>query len=351
MAFGFTAIGFLILLGAQLTASVRISDSEGGPGIGDVDLDGSIDGVAHVTLKKSSPSQLLREIPGELYYMLEKLGLRSEYDDLIKDIGNAGKGRFGNWKSSEVDRALYVGGHEAVFQAKQVSVYLTKRVNEHGDSTLKLYFVDRTEQPTYVPDNIYSDGDRVTADGDGRVEVMPHGVLAQSFGTELVERRTIETMKSDIQVNLLRFLEKKDAASLYDSFAAAVNSGEQSNLMAAKAVRDFQARFRSKGIGIFFCQVHKRSGCGISQAGSPWAGRYCPQWHMWLEYADLAVAPSYEPSDVYQNSWIAEYEMCMSGNAKPFIEHLRARAVNSYVGSCSEIFGAMDRSTADSYGR
>mmetsp|Transcript_95351 Transcript_95351/g.213278 ORF Transcript_95351/g.213278 Transcript_95351/m.213278 type:complete len:415 (+) Transcript_95351:75-1319(+) len=332
-----------ILLGAQLVASSRIADmavaQAGPPNIGGVALEDTIDGVAHETLKKWSHGKLLSDIPGELYYILQKQGLLIQYQNLIKDIQVAGKGRFGNWKSSEISRALYVGGHEDAFKSKDVSVYLTKRADESGASTLKLYFVDRTVQPTYIPDNIYDDAGTNFVSSDGQNEVMPHGVLAQSYGTNKIAKRIIKASKSNLEVSILKLLEKKDAMSVYVEFAAHVNSvgiNQLSNMEVAMAVRDYEESFRSKGIKLFFCQYKE-------QIESTWCDPVCdPVWHMWFEYADLDVAPSYTPAAAYPVIKISHYEMCMNGRASPFVEDLATKS-RSPSDLCREVFGARYR--------
>lgn len=323
-----------------LTAQVAVSSRN--PGGWDFNSDvteGTNDGC--VKVDNSDRAKLVSQIPPDVYVMLEKRDLTQEYYDLANSLHDAKKGTLGAWKSSSLYRTMYIRGYEEAFKAKHVSMYLTKTAENMG-SIIKVCFVDRLEQPDYMPPDIYNDELEFQFTKGPVCKQFPHNCKPLSQYPKGVYRQVYDgypDVKSDkmlMPVDFLKFMEKKDLVLENMDMAAMINSGVRTGFSAAQVVASFKQKFFAKGVKIFYCQKAYQSDAQI-------------EWHHWFEYADVEeVGEDYIPTIngegvEYPQKFLTMYNECKNGDTKNLTSYIATHAGQKTWGECRDVGGATAR--------
>jgi len=308
-------------------------------------LDGKSDPLKDrgcVRLENFDREKLLTTTPPDVYLTLERRDLMNDYGALTDTLYNAKKGTAGAWKSSALSRALHIRGHDGALAARNVSMYLTKTGNAVG-STIKLCFVDRAIEPTYVVPDVYND-DHVLKFAKGTACLMNPiaceelGRLPEGVWGQVYDDRKFESDVMRLPVGLLKFLDKKGLLLENMKMGAMINTGDRTGFTAAQIVADFKAKFRNKGVKIFY--VQKRFGSSGTE----------PEWHHWFEYADIdVVGEGYEPTSSngnkleYPQGHLDVYNACRNGDTKGLAMHIAKFAGQKKWGGCGDVAGAIGR--------
>lgn len=300
-------LAIFALLVAQPVLSARIGTSaelaEAGP------KDEELPGVYHKTLKmfkswKDDENELM-STPAPFLRLLQRKGLTKAYTNLINQVTTAGKGRFGNWKASEIYRVMYVAGHEKKFAEQGIAIFLSKRDLLGGfsaGSTLKLFFVDRQAQEHYEPPDVYKDAHEVvTHNYAGGVQsvkkVMPEGVAARTFDDKI-----IKTDKQSMPVNILKLLEKTGTLGKHMDFGG--NVWVHGNTWFTAAIEAYKLRtekLKDTGLAMYFCRTEQGNNGTVDA-------------HSWIEYVDTKVNPTYVPKEAYPDEKIVAHLQCQAGD-------------------------------------
>lgn len=312
-----------------------------------IDYGSTVEGesaVGHgcLELKNFNKKEVLTQQPPAITLILERRELEEEYQALVDDLFRTNTGSLGAWKCSALYRAMYVRGHEAKFQEKGVSVYITKAAAggiKAGEILSKIHvcLVDRQLEPIFMPPDLYTDGKSVlhfkegqacsTLNCDRALKPGVYGLIADNF-------EHVRADKSTMPVDLLKFLESKGAMMDNVEMAALINVGAKTGFTAAQVIDTFREKFLAKGVNVFYCQK-------LFKEGS-WA-----EWHMWFEYVDVEVAgKDYRPPDRFPSKVISLYNECKAGNTLQLRKHLTLMSGEKkwgQPGTCGHVAAAGNR--------
>lgn len=307
-------------------------------------------GAACVELnnKKRKDILSLTKAPPQVQILLERRNAIEEYHALAETLYQTKQGTNGAWKCSHLYRGMYIRGHEQAFKAKNVSIYITKDnkkvLKSNVGSTKQVCFVDRIVEPAYMPPDIYNDGkkqlwfkkgsecmtQRTACDQLGKLPEGVYGQIYDNFPHFLAD-------KSTMPVDLLKFLEKKNAMHENVEMAARLNLGFQTGFNAAQIVENFKKQFRVKGIALFYSQMN------FTQ------DEWHHEWHHWFEYADIdVVGEAYKPNingvaTEYPRLLLKWSEECKNGDTRNFAKYLALYSGQEYWGSCGDVAAAEER--------
>jgi hypothetical protein len=224
-------------------------------------------GVGCAQLQSTDKEAIVNKIPGSVQDILETKGLDDEYKNLFNDLLVSTKGRVNNWQGSSLYRTMVLHDHVSIFARKNVSLFLTKEdsLSFAIYSIIKLCLVDRSQQATYVPADIYTDGAALEV-GIGRQHVFPKGVVGVDFEGDL------DGDVSSMPVSVMRLLQEHSLLLENMQMAAKINTAEKDSFYAARVAEQYQDVFRAKGVGLFFCGFNSKPVATLS-----WSSSGCPE--------------------------------------------------------------------------
>jgi hypothetical protein len=235
--------------------------------------------------------KLSEKCPQDLEELLEKKGMKTVYDDLVKAIVKEGNTRslFGDWKDKEFVSVIDLFADE--FATKAIKVVLCKRVSNGMAGTQRwIEFIDTEIAPDYIPQYDASSRSGQAIKTMYNTLKFPEGVAVE----ELKQWNGRKQLKEKIPIYVEKLLREKDVMREYNDLVEACvkegvgrrfNNWKMSKLLIIQ--EEFSPRFEAKGVAIFLSLKDE------------WVSHGKHGGHMekfrWIEFVDREKQPNYTP--------------------------------------------------------